>query len=79
MLSGAPPRSGIVSVTTICSNGEAARFSNALPERTGCVAAAKTRRAPSSITVSAAARSVPAVSIMSSTITAVRSFTSPIT
>ena len=36
-------RSGIVSVTTICSNGLAARFSNALPDSTGCVAAAKTR------------------------------------
>src|SRR6201999_4365918 len=29
MLSGAPSRSGIVSVTTTCSKAEAARFSNA--------------------------------------------------
>ena len=55
MLSGAPGWSGIVSVVTIRSNGLAARFSNALPDRTGCVAAAKTRLAPSSLTVSAAA------------------------
>ena len=79
MLSGAPARSGIVSVVTICSNGLAARFSKALPDRTACVAAAKTRRAPSSLTVCPAARSVPAVSMMSSTITAVLSLTSPIT
>src|SRR3954454_22758844 len=79
MLSGAPGCSGIVSVVTICSNGLAARFSKALPERTGCVAAANTRRAPSPLTVSPAARSVPAVSMMSSTITAVLSLTSPIT
>jgi ribose-phosphate pyrophosphokinase len=43
------------------------------------IAAAITLLAPSSITVSAAARSVPAVSIMSSTITALRPLTSPIT
>ena len=52
MLSGAPARSGIVSVTTICSNGAAARFSKARPLRTGCVAAAKTRSAPASTTAS---------------------------
>ena len=40
MLSGAPGRSGIVSVTTICSNGALARFSQALPLKTPWVAAA---------------------------------------
>jgi hypothetical protein len=64
-------------VTTICSNGEAARFSNAAPDRTGWVAAAKTRARPSSLTVWPAARRVPAVSTMSSTITAVLPRTSP--
>src|SRR5215218_9510311 len=79
MFDGAPGRIGIVSVTTTSSNGAAARFSQALPENTPWVAHAYTERAPSSLTVSAAARSVPAVSIRSSTITAVLSFTSPIT
>src|SRR4051794_17104995 len=79
MLSGEPGRIGIVSVVTIRSNGLAARFSKALPDSTAWVAAAKTRRAPSSLTVSPAARRVPAVSMMSSTITAVLSLTSPIT
>ena len=73
MLSGAPGRSGIVSVTTISSKPASARFSNARPLSTGCVAAAYTRRAPDSSTVCAAAFSVPAVSIMSSSRTAVRS------
>jgi hypothetical protein len=40
MFAGAPGRSGIVSVTTIFSNGALARFSQALPEKTPCVAAA---------------------------------------
>ena len=68
-----------MSVTTISSNGAADRFSHALPEKTPCVAQANTRRAPSSMTVSPAARSVLAVSIRSSTMTAVLSRTSPIT
>jgi hypothetical protein len=40
MWSGAPGRSGMVSVTTICSKPEEARFSYASPEKTPCVAAA---------------------------------------
>jgi hypothetical protein len=40
MLSGAPARSGIVSVTTICSIPASAMFSKALPLSTGWVAAA---------------------------------------
>ena len=79
MFAGAPGRSGMVSVTTICSNGEARRFSQALPEKTPWVAAAYTRAAPSSLTVWPAARSVPAVSIMSSTSSAVLPVTSPMT
>src|SRR4051794_15961337 len=79
MLSGASGASGMVSVTTISSNGAVPRFSKAAPENTPWVAAAKTRVAPSSITVWAAARSVPAVSIMSSTSRAVLPFTSPMT
>src|ERR1019366_7653200 len=77
--SGQPTWTGIVSVTTISSRPDVRRFSNASPENTACVAAAYTRAAPSSLTVLAAALSVPAVSIMSSTITAVLPFTSPIT
>jgi len=49
-----------VSVTTICSNSDERRFSNALPDRTACVAAANTRFAPASATACAAALSVPA-------------------
>ena len=40
MFSGAPSRSGIVSVTTICSNGALRRCSKARPDRIGWVAAA---------------------------------------
>src|SRR5947209_4725534 len=77
--SGALGGSGIVSVTTTCSSPAAPRFSHAAPENTPCVAAAYTRRAPASWTAWAAAFSVPAVSMMSSTRTAVFPSTSPIT
>ena len=70
-LSGAPARSGIVSVTTICSIPEFSSRSKAGPEKTPWVAQAITLAAPSSRTVWAAAQRVPAVSIMSSTSTAV--------
>src|SRR5437763_5327387 len=76
-LSGAPGGSGIVSVTTTCSKFAAARFSHASPEKTPWVAAAYTLRAPASWTAWAAALSVPAVSMMSSTSTAVLPLTSP--
>jgi hypothetical protein len=81
MFSGAPGRCGTVSVTTIRSIPEfsAARRSYAGPEKTPWVATAITRAAPSSRTVRAAAVRVPAVSIMSSTRTAVLPFTSPTT
>ena len=68
-----------MSVTTIPASGEADRVSNALPEKSPCVATAYTFSAPSSSTVWAAATSVPPVPMMSSTITAHLPWTSPIT
>src|ERR671915_244449 len=76
---GAPSFSGMVSVTTMPASGPSLRISKARPEKRPCVATAKTSSAPSSSTVWAAALSVPPVAMMSSTITAVRFFTSPIT
>ncbi len=68
-----------MSVTTIPSSGELASVSNAFPANRPWVATAYTLSAPSSRTVWAAAASVPPVPMMSSTITAVLPFTSPIT
>src|SRR5205814_1319756 len=70
-------RSGMVSVTMSSSMLEWARRGMAGPESTGWVAQASTSGAPAPRTASAAAESVPAVSTMSSTMTATRPSTSP--
>src|SRR5438309_2023314 len=71
--------SGIESVTTSSSISDSAIRSTAPPESTGCVQYATTRAAPSSFSACAALHSVLAVSTMSSMMTQVRPFTSPIT
>ena len=67
----------IVSVVMTVSRREAAMRSTAGPERTPCVVQASTRLAPASMIAVAAAQTVPAVSIMSSMITAAQPVTSP--
>src|SRR3989441_3783018 len=71
------PLSGIVLVTTTSSNLDAFKRSRACPERTGCVQADQTRRAPCSRQAGAPWVIVPAVSIMSSSSRASRPATSP--
>src|SRR6185369_16133075 len=69
--------SGMVSVTTSSSITDAAMRLTAGPDSTACVQYATTRTAPCSFNAFAASQSVFAVSTMSSMITHVRPFTSP--
>src|SRR3990167_278119 len=69
---------GMVSVTTNSSIRLLFIFSIALPDKTACVAYARTVAAPASFKASTALQIVPAVSIISSTIMQFLFFTSPI-
>src|SRR6056297_1224952 len=71
--------SGIVLLTMTSSMGDFSIRSIAGPDNTGWVATTRTLLAPFSIIISDALVTVPAVSIISSTITTSRSFTGPIT
>ena len=66
-------------VTTISLIGDSASRWGALPESTGCVAAAKISPAPTSASALAPSATVPAVSIMSSISTQGLPSTSPTT